>query len=423
MIVLLNFVAGNYLFKFHIHHKSINTSHFRIDIFDTESSQRTIKSQLSNHYSLRTNDANNEDLTSRLEREIKEDIRNLTKALAVRDQVHIASKRAFQTLDKECKTAISNSLKKLIIRERESNYIRNAILDKLENSVDTMNVDADISDFILTTRDPENALILQSQALNILNDLHPVISLQHSTTSSAVMIPAITSPITSNTLKSLKEVEDNSTTSEASDDSSIDSHRNSFSSQLSSVWGTVSNLVNGSPSQQQQQQLQQLPPNSPANSKKLKTKSHLSHETSTITPTSTSKTEQKSHPFKQTEQLTANIEICLKTIFYIKNSIKTRNFNLDNNSNEEFILNKSNYVTEILSYCVTQSNIEISKDPFKFQNICIEDAVTWLVNNMDNQYARGLFTTELNTFRSRQVISFHSFLEIILSQSHFRSFI
>jgi hypothetical protein len=114
-----------------------------------------------------------EELSLRYEREIKDDIRAISRALTVRDEVMVASRKAYQNLDRDCKRAIGQSLKKLITRERETNAARNAILDKLEATVNSFDVEGDITEFIITSRQPDSALILQSQALNILGDLNP----------------------------------------------------------------------------------------------------------------------------------------------------------------------------------------------------------------------------------------------------------
>lgn len=113
-----------------------------------------------------------EELTLRYERDIKDDIRGISRALTARDEVLLASRKAFENLDRDCKRVIGSSLKKLISRERETNAARNAVLDKLEDTIDKFDVDSDITEFILTSREPETALILHSQALNILGDLN-----------------------------------------------------------------------------------------------------------------------------------------------------------------------------------------------------------------------------------------------------------
>jgi hypothetical protein len=119
-----------------------------------------------------------EELQLRYEREIKDDIRGISRAMAARDEVLVASRKAFQTLDRDCKRAIGQSLKKLVVRERETNAARNAILDKLESAIDDFDADNDINEFILSRRDPDNALVLHSQALNILGDLNSSMDLK-----------------------------------------------------------------------------------------------------------------------------------------------------------------------------------------------------------------------------------------------------
>jgi chromosome segregation ATPase len=120
-----------------------------------------------------------EELTLRYERDIKDDIRGISRALAARDEVLLASRRAFENLDRDCKRAIGSSLKKLISRERETNAARNAVLDKLESTIDKFDVEGDITEFILSSREPDGALILHSQALNILGDLNSSVTSKH----------------------------------------------------------------------------------------------------------------------------------------------------------------------------------------------------------------------------------------------------
>lgn len=114
-----------------------------------------------------------EETLGRCERDIKEDIRGLLKALSSRDQVMTASRRAYQKLDRECKRSIGSTLKKLIIREKEAAAARMAALVKLEASVDEIDVEGDVADFIAHHKGsgPDSALILSSQALSILGDL------------------------------------------------------------------------------------------------------------------------------------------------------------------------------------------------------------------------------------------------------------
>lgn len=114
----------------------------------------------------------NEEMTSKYEKDIKDDIRILSRALAKRDEVRTASRKAFQTLDKDCKTAVGQTLKRLIKAERENNFIRNAVLEKFEATLEKFDVEFDVNDFISMYKDPEHALVLQAQALNILNDVN-----------------------------------------------------------------------------------------------------------------------------------------------------------------------------------------------------------------------------------------------------------
>lgn len=84
-----------------------------------------------------------------------------------------ASRRAYQSLDTKCKQEIVTSLKKLVVRERESNIARNAVLEKLEMTINNVDIDGDLSDFISTHANANDGLVLQSQALSMMADLNP----------------------------------------------------------------------------------------------------------------------------------------------------------------------------------------------------------------------------------------------------------
>lgn len=113
-----------------------------------------------------------EENITKYEREMKEESRNLLRVLNSRDHILSASRRAYQTLDMKCKKSVITSLKKLVVRERESNNARNAVLEKLELTIDNVDIDADLMDFIATHTTPDDGLVLQSQALSMLADLN-----------------------------------------------------------------------------------------------------------------------------------------------------------------------------------------------------------------------------------------------------------
>ena len=102
----------------------------------------------------------------RCDKDIREDIRNLLRVLGRRDHVLIASRRAYQKLDRECKRAVAQAFKKIVVREREAAVARESGLSKLEQAVQRIDVDSDLDDFITQHRSPDDeALQLSSQAL------------------------------------------------------------------------------------------------------------------------------------------------------------------------------------------------------------------------------------------------------------------
>jgi hypothetical protein len=111
-----------------------------------------------------------EDFIHRLEKEIKEDARLLLRAISNRDQILSAGRRAFQRLDRECKEAIFYSLKKLSDKEKETNDTKTMVLEKLESSVKSVNVEDDINQFVLNHQREGGALELNAQALTLLGD-------------------------------------------------------------------------------------------------------------------------------------------------------------------------------------------------------------------------------------------------------------
>ena len=135
----------------------------------------------------------------RCDKDIREDIRNLLRVLGRRDHVLIASRRAYQKLDRECKRAVAQAFKKIVVREREAAVARESGLCKLEQAVQRIDVDSDLDDFITQHRSPDDeALQLSSQALTGLQQSIPSLSintsyyntlLMHSMTSSYIIHP------------------------------------------------------------------------------------------------------------------------------------------------------------------------------------------------------------------------------------------
>lgn len=61
----------------------------------------------------------NKEQLDRTQGDVRQQIRELLRLIGVRDQVLTANRRALQQLNKQCKTAISSILRKLVDRERE----------------------------------------------------------------------------------------------------------------------------------------------------------------------------------------------------------------------------------------------------------------------------------------------------------------
>jgi len=115
-----------------------------------------------------------EEEINKCEKVINDDVRHVLQALRTRDQVYAASRKAYQKLNLECKAAVSDTLKKLIAREREAAMERESALLKLENTVNSIDLESDITDFITTHKNEGSPLILLSQALCTLSDVIPV---------------------------------------------------------------------------------------------------------------------------------------------------------------------------------------------------------------------------------------------------------
>ena len=113
-----------------------------------------------------------EETIARCEKDIREDIRSLLRVLGRRDHVLIASRRAYQKLDHECRKTVAQTFRRLVVREREAAAAREVGLSKLEAAVQRMDVDADVDDFVGRHRSSdEEVLQLSSQALTVLWDL------------------------------------------------------------------------------------------------------------------------------------------------------------------------------------------------------------------------------------------------------------
>ena len=112
-----------------------------------------------------------DDMVTKYEREIKDDVRTLLRAIANRDQMTSASRRAYQTLDRTTKNTILSVVKKITERERQTQVAREAALVALEEAVLQYSVEGDEEDFIGRYSSDNDCFMQSSQALNILGDL------------------------------------------------------------------------------------------------------------------------------------------------------------------------------------------------------------------------------------------------------------
>jgi hypothetical protein len=122
---------------------------------------------------------------SKVESDIETSVRALLRAINKRDGVHVASRRAHQRLDFECKVTVKNTLQSFVEREKESIQARVQSLEKLETAVKGIDLDSDIAEFIamhtveVGDYTPGNSgdcsndgpLVQSSQALSIIDDI------------------------------------------------------------------------------------------------------------------------------------------------------------------------------------------------------------------------------------------------------------
>ena len=101
---------------------------------------------------------------------IRCDVRSLLRMIANRDQIYLASRKALQSLDRECKHMVGIALKALIRREREAQNAKMIVLDKLHSAVNSIDTDADEQDFIDTYKGDGDGIVLSAQALSIMSD-------------------------------------------------------------------------------------------------------------------------------------------------------------------------------------------------------------------------------------------------------------
>ena len=103
--------------------------------------------------------------------DVRDAIRNLLNAIETRDNIRLASRRAFYSLDMECKDRIADTLKQIVMRERESLEAREASLRRLEACVADINVKQDVESFCNRFAREEDTLMLYSQALLLIGNI------------------------------------------------------------------------------------------------------------------------------------------------------------------------------------------------------------------------------------------------------------
>lgn len=126
------------------------------------------------------------------DKELKDDIRSLLRAIANREQVLCATRRAFQKLDRECKRAMHYTLKKVLDRELESLETQKAVLENFGKAVEVVNIENDIDVFVQNYNHEEGGLVFSTQALHLLSDITPETSFQDNNRSNTA------SPVTVN---------------------------------------------------------------------------------------------------------------------------------------------------------------------------------------------------------------------------------
>jgi hypothetical protein len=108
------------------------------------------------------------------EKEFRENVRDLLSALAQRDQILAASRKAFQQLNKEVKLLVYTILKQIIEKEKEALVAKQRVLERLEEKINCIDGESDELEFIeehVGEYANPGELILQSQALSILGDI------------------------------------------------------------------------------------------------------------------------------------------------------------------------------------------------------------------------------------------------------------
>ena len=103
--------------------------------------------------------------------EVRDAIRNLLNLIEKRDNLRIASRRAYYSLDISSKQTAASTIKQVVAREREAVEARLASLAKLEAAADKIDVTKDVDDFCDQYARDEDTLVLYSQALQLIGNI------------------------------------------------------------------------------------------------------------------------------------------------------------------------------------------------------------------------------------------------------------
>ncbi len=320
------------------------------------------------------------------EKELRDDINSLLKAIAHRDQVLSATRRAFQKLDRECKRAIHYTLKKVLDKELESLEAQKAAIENFSKAVEVVNVEEDVDSFVQNYNHEDGALVLNSQALNLLGDLIPEIVLAETRNSTA-------SPVTTSNNLPQPPLETPIVEPVAAVSQSKLHRKFTFKKRSSSTSSPPP------PSLSSSTQSSTLPPNT-SQSNTLRDRDLAPTNPIDITKISAGTQPSASNPGTEYAK---NLSIIFGDDA-INDEEKTSNLAASSiqqsfhGSSED--LNRSDRVTHTLFDIKTLTKDELSQIS---SNQRLFSAITWLCNNVKTTKGREYFTTELNQFRSRKV--------------------
>lgn len=103
--------------------------------------------------------------------EVRDSIKLLLRSIENRDSIQVASRRAYKTLNVDCRTAATSALRALVQRERESIEAKEQALQKLEAALAKVDVEKDVDDFAESFAREDDALVQCSQALSLIGDI------------------------------------------------------------------------------------------------------------------------------------------------------------------------------------------------------------------------------------------------------------